>query len=99
MGQKQVQPKGVVAVFIGPGGHCIASASDFHLDGFGGFSLLEAQTIRVKEAIGFRVAEALASNDFAKHLDRYQIATVLRQMEERDGYALHIIPVGHEAEA
>jgi hypothetical protein len=89
-------PKGVVAVFVGPDGHAVANAADFDYSGYGGFSLEEAQIIRVKDAIARKVAEAFASTEFTKHLDRYRLQEVLRQMQDRDGYKLHIIGIGHE---
>ena len=88
-------PKGVVAVFVGPDGRQIASVSDFNQNGYGGFSLEEAQTSRVKDSIASAVADMLCSSAFTKHLDNYRKREVLSQMQTRDGYHLHIIPIGH----
>lgn len=91
-------PKGVVAVFVGPDGREIASVADFDLGGYGGHTLLQSQTVRVRSEIAIKVADALASSEFTKHIDNYAKRQVLAEMERRDGYRLHIIPVGHEAE-
>jgi hypothetical protein len=98
MGKEDVKPQGVVAVFVGPTGQCIASVSDFERSGYGGYSLQQSQTVRVKDAIGRKVAEAFASSEFTKHLDRYNVQRVLEAMQQNDGYKLHIISVGHEEE-
>jgi hypothetical protein len=98
MAEEDVKPKGVVAVFVGPTGQCIASVSDFERSGYGGYSLKDSQTVRVKDEIGRQVAEAFASSEFTKHLDRYNVQKVLSAMQSNDGYKLHIISVGHEEE-
>lgn len=98
-GTAEVQtPKGVVAIFVGPDGRCIASVSDFRHDGYGGYTMQEAQTHRARDAIARAVADALASSEFTKHIDNYHKREVLSQMERQDGYRLHIVPVGHEVE-
>jgi hypothetical protein len=90
-------PKGVVAVFVGSDGHAVASCADFDQSGYGGYTMQEAQTHRIRETIARRVAEAFASTEFTKHLDTYKVRCVIDQMIARDGYFLHIIPVGYEA--
>lgn len=89
-------PKGVVAVFVGPDGREVASASDFNQSGYGGHTLQESQTVRIRDAIANRVADALASTDFTKHIDLYHKREVLRSMERTAGYRLHIIPIGYD---
>lgn len=96
MTEKQ-PPKGVVAVFVGPDGRCVASVSDFDYSGYGGFSLQQSQEVRVQDAIARKVANALCSSDFTRHMETHDMKRVMRQMIDRDGYKLHIIPVGHEA--
>jgi hypothetical protein len=89
-------PKGIVAVFVGPDGHCVASVSDFDTSGYGGYTMREAQEHRIRDAIATAVANALASNDFTKHIDVYHKREVLRAMERTAGYHLHLVPVGYE---
>jgi hypothetical protein len=90
------KPKGVVAVLVGPDGRAVASASDFDLSGYGGYSLEEGQTHRIRDAIAHRVAEAMASSDFTKNMSTYERRKVVEAMIAKDGYRLHIIPIGHE---
>lgn len=89
-------PQGVVGIFVGPDGRCIASVSDFDHHGYGGYTQQEAQTHRVRDAIARAVADALASSEFTKHIDNYHKREVLSAMERNDGYRLHVVPVGYE---
>lgn len=65
-------PQGVVGIFVGPDGRCIASVSDFDHHGYGGYTQQEAQTHRVRDAIARAVADALASSEFTKHIDKME---------------------------
>lgn len=91
-------PKGVVAVFVGPDGREIASVCDFDQSGYGGYTMQEAQTHRIRDAVARAVAEQLCSSEFTKHIDGYQRQKVMQAMIDRGGYRLHIIPVGYGAE-
>lgn len=83
------EPQGVVAVFVGPDGHQVAAVADFDQSGYGGFSLHEAQTLRIKDAIASEVARRFCSDDYIKHLDRYKRSEVINAMVRNDGYHLH----------
>lgn len=96
--RKAPEVKGVVAVFVGPDGREIASVSDFSTDGYGGFTMRQAQEHRIRYAVADAVAERFASTEFTKHLDNYQRRQVLDAMTRDGGYKLHIIPIGYDDE-
>jgi hypothetical protein len=74
-------PAGVVALFLAPDGHVIASAVDFN-QARNGMPLEDSQRARAEQALAHRVVAALASPLLAKALDGFALDTVMRKMTE-----------------
>jgi hypothetical protein len=81
---------GVTAVYVYDG-HVIAHASDFNRSRPGGFTVLEAQTHRVEQALALAVVRALASTALHENLDGYACEQIVRKMKGKS----YIIPVAH----
>jgi hypothetical protein len=87
-------PSGVTAVYVYDN-RVIAHASDFNQSRPGGFTVLEAQTHRVEQALAFAVVRALASPALHENLDAYECERILQKMKGKT----YIIPVGHTPSA
>lgn len=85
---------GVTAVYVYDG-RVIAHASDFNRSRPGGFTVLEAQTHRVGQALAFAVVRALASTALHENLDAYECERIMNKMKGKT----YIIPVAHENSA
>lgn len=90
-------PSGVVALFIGKDGRVIASVSDFNTSGYGGFSLRQAQEMRVKNSLAHEVLEKLSSPMICAAVDTYDAKKIMDSMCSRCGCRVEIVAVGHEA--
>lgn len=90
--------KGVVMIFTNETGRAIANAADFATDGYGGFTLLEAQRLRARGALAGAVAEAYASPDFTRALSSHQLRDVLSRLENAHGCKITEVVIGHEGE-
>lgn len=90
-------PSGVVALFIGKDGRVIASVSDFNTSGYGGFSLQQAQEMRVKRSLAHEVMEKLSSPLICEAIDTYDAEKLVNSMCSRCGCRVEIVAVGHEA--
>jgi len=88
---------GVVALFIGKDGRVIANVSDFNTSGYGGFSLQQAQEMRVKRSLAHEVFKSLSSPLIFDAIDTYDAQKIMDSMCSRCGCRVEIIAVGHEA--
>jgi hypothetical protein len=91
---------GVVAVLTNNRGQVITTAADF--DGFhpGGFTVLEAQKMRIKAAIAEATIRAYCSEDIVDSIiARGRPEDVLHHMIDRRDFIVTIIPVGHPNDA
>lgn len=79
---------GVTAVYVYDG-RVIAHASDFNRSRPGGFTVLEAQTHRVEQALASAVVRALASEALHENLDAYECERIIAKMKGKS----YIIPV------
>lgn len=86
-------PSGVIAIITFPDGHALANAADFDRSGYGGFTLLEAQTIRVKSAVKREAVRRLCHSDVPACLDSYEVERLVDSLISKKGYRLTIIPV------
>lgn len=94
--QVMPSPSGVVAVFIGKDGRVIASVSDFNTSGYGGFSLRQAQEMRVKRSLAHEVLKALSSPLICEAIDAYDAEKIVNSMCSRCGCRVEVVAVGHE---
>lgn len=88
-------PKGVVGLVVAPNGRVVVSASDFHKDGYGGFTLLQAQTHRVRDALAYEYVRASCNSDMAKALRGYDAQQLLNRLVLEHGFRTEIIPINH----
>lgn len=91
-------PKGVVAVLTGPDGSAYSSLSDFDASGYGGFTLREAQELRLKHAIARDLVNGCCAGFIAKAMDAMDCDRVLRKLTSDHGFTLTFIPIGHDDE-
>lgn len=91
-------PCGVVGILTSADGHVMASATDFERQGYGGFSLQEAQRIRVKNALGRELVRNLCHPDIPKAMDSYECQSLLDRLTRNHGYSATYIPIGHKPE-
>jgi hypothetical protein len=90
-------PPGVVALFIGKDGRVIASVSDFDTSGYGGFTLQQAQEMRVKRSLAHEVLDKLSSPLICEAVDTYDAQKIMDSMCSRCGCRVEIVAVGHKA--
>lgn len=88
---------GVAAVVINPDGHVVADAADFERQTYGGFSLEEGQSIRVRYAIKRRFAETHLNQWLAKNIGD-SFAEDFWDHAASVGYQMHIFPISTERE-
>jgi hypothetical protein len=87
---------GASALFIGKDGRVIASVSDFNTSGYGGFSLRQAQEMRVKRSLAHEVMDKLSSPLICEAIDTYDAEKIVNSMCSRCGCRVEIGSVGHE---
>ena len=93
-----LNPRGVVAVLTFPAGGFVCSVSDFQQDGYGGCSLQEAQTIRVKRLLARAAIDTLCSEYVSKAINNYRCEEIVSEMV-RQGFRLAIVPIGYDGES
>lgn len=90
-------PRGVIALLVGKDGRVIANASDFNTGGYGGFTLQEAQKLRVKRNLAHEVMRALSSPLICEAIETYDAEKIMNAMCSRCGCRVETVSVGHEA--
>lgn len=80
-----MNPKGVVCMFSDENGNVITSSNDFDRSGYGGFKLHEAQEIRAKERLYYKVANAYCSPQFVKGIERHQCKRIVENLVREYG--------------
>lgn len=95
---KTPPPPGVVALFIAPNGHVIASATDFELSAPGGCSLAEGQSWRARDRVKWQAVKAFSSPAMTDALDGYLLEQIADRMLQK-GYRIHIVEIGHSKDA
>lgn len=90
-------PSGVVALFIGKDGRVLANTSDFNTSRYGGFSLRQAQEMRVKRSLAHEVLDKLSSPLICEAIDTYDAEKIMNSMCSRCGCHVEIVAVGQEA--
>lgn len=90
-------PIGVVAVFTGKDGRVLASASDFEMSGYSGFSIHQAQEMRAKRSLANEVMRSLAHPLICSAIETYDAEKIVASMCSRCGCRVEIVAVGYEA--
>lgn len=93
---KTAKPVGVVGVVIGPDGHVAADATDFHRNRPAGFSIQEAQRIRVRDKLANEIVKRGCNDYIAKAMLGYDAQNLLSRLMNEHGFRVEYIPVGHE---
>ncbi len=91
--------KGVVAILTGPDGHVWATATDFHTDGYGGFSLQEAQELRAKTQLAFEFIRSTCSDVVVKAMGPLDCKGIVDNLTHKHGFKRTIIPIGHSEDS
>jgi hypothetical protein len=91
-------PNGLVAIFVDETGREIATATDFKPDRPGGFTVIEAQRHRVREAIARKVIEEYASQRLTRAISQYNCAQIVEELILTHKCQIIIIPVGYTEE-
>ena len=88
-------PPGIVGIFTDKFGRVVETVSDFTTDGYGGFSLRQAQTYRVKTRLALAVVRAYCSDMIFDGLETYDCERIVQRLVTK-GATTTFIPVGHE---
>lgn len=97
---KTKSPQGVVAVLIAPDGHVVAHGADFDRSGYGGFTMLQAQTMRAEQMVKREAIRAMCNAAFAKAACEYSGSgpRIIDDMCRAHGYRIEIIRIGYEGD-
>lgn len=87
--------KGVCGVDTAPDGYVVATHSDFERHGYGGCSLEESQTIRVKDGLKRAFLRAFLFDGLIRKTSGYFCDQFWENAREH-GYRMETFPVGHE---
>lgn len=87
--------RGVCGIIIAPDGSVVATHSDFERHGPGGFSLREAQTIRVRDGLKRAFIRAFLFEGLY-HKSRGYFCDQFWENAAEHGYHMETIPIGHD---
>ncbi|BCH20155.1 hypothetical protein [Mesorhizobium sp. L-2-11] len=93
-----VKHQGVCGVVTAPDGHVVATHADFERQGYGGFSLKEAQTIRVREGLKRAFLRAFLFQGLTSKTSGYFCDQFWENAAEH-GYRMETFPIGYEVAA
>lgn len=89
--------KGVVGIVnYADDGKNLISVADFDQSSYGGYSVEEAQKLRVKRDLAFAVARALCSPLFVDAMSSHQCEDIFNNMIKKGVLTRTIIPINHE---
>lgn len=89
--------QGICGVVTAPDGRIVATHSDFERQGYGGFSLQEAQTIRVRDGLKRAFLRAFMFEGLIRNSSGYFCDQFWQNAHEH-GYRIETFPIGYEAE-
>jgi hypothetical protein len=92
--QTTATPPGMVGIFTDKLGRVIETVSDFSADGYGGCSLREAQTYRVKTRLALAVVRAYCSEMILDGLETHDCERIVQRLVTK-GATTTFIPVGY----
>lgn len=87
--------QGVCGVVTAPDGAVVATHSDFERQGYGGFTLQEAQTIRVKDGLKRSFLRAFLYTNLVAKSGGYFVDQFWENGREH-GYRMETFPVGYD---
>ncbi|MER9870267.1 hypothetical protein NKJ35_24370 [Mesorhizobium sp. M0136] len=90
-----IKHQGVCGVVTAPDGHVVATHSDFARQGYGGFSLKEAQTIRVKDGLKRAFLRAFLFQGLTSKTSSY-FCDQFWENAMGHGYRMETFPIGYE---
>ena len=82
-------PTGMSAIFVSDG-RVIAHVTDFARDTYGGFTLEESQTHRVRDRLAVAVVKELSSPLLYENLSGYDCQRILEKIPGK----VHVLPIG-----
>lgn len=91
-------PKGVVAIWISPDGHVIATKADFERQSFGGFKLHVAQAMRAEKFVQWAAVKAYSSPAMADCLGGYLLEQIAAELR-RKGHRVVLRAIGYDDKA
>ena len=94
MSVAQKTPPGVVGIFTDKLGRVIETVSDFSTEGFGGYTLKDAQTYRAKRNLALAVVRAYCSEMILDGIDYSDCMKIVQRLVTK-GASTTFIPVGH----
>lgn len=86
--------RGVVGVLIAPTGHVWAHAADFEPQGYGGFTLVESQKVRVKRQLAFALVRAAVAEPVLVGLRDHDCERLVDELLRKD-WKRELIEIGH----
>ena len=89
--------QGVCGVVTAPDGHVVATHSDFERQGYGGFTLQEAQTIRVRDGLKRAFLRAYLFDGLIKKTSVYFCEQFWKNASDH-GYRMETFPIGYDKE-
>lgn len=98
MSDAETQAKGVIAILTDPDGRVVGHAADFSADGYGGFSLQQAQSYRARRRLALNVVRDGCAHYIAKAMDGYDCDGVVQRLVGSHGFKQTEVNIGHEEE-
>ncbi|MGB3415735.1 MAG: hypothetical protein WBA36_03605 [Mesorhizobium sp.] len=87
--------QGVCGIITSPTGKVVATYSDFERQGYGGFSLQDAQTIRVKEGLKRDFLRKFLFDGLVSKSSGYFCEQFWENARDH-GYLMETIPIGYD---
>jgi hypothetical protein len=91
--------KGIVGILSDSSGSVICSVSDFDIDGYNGYTLLEAQKYRVEVALADAAIRAFCSDFMADVIDTYRRQEIVNSLIRKKGFTRTFVAIGYDDEA
>lgn len=88
-------PPGVLGILTDETGRVVVAEADFERGGYGGFTLAQAQRIRLKQRISGAMVRAYASPQMTRAMSAYDCDRIMDELCRQHGYRLTFRAVGH----
>lgn len=89
--------RGICGIVTTPDGVVVATHSDFERQGYGGFTLQEAQTFRVKNGLKRSFLRAFMFDNLIRKSSSYFCEQFWENAREH-GYRMETFPIGYDEE-
>lgn len=90
-------PPGMIGIFTDKLGRVVTTVADFDRDGYGGFSLRQAQRYRVQRNLARAVIRAYCSEMILEGMENSDCDEIVRRLVKK-GAKVTLIPIGHPDE-